>query len=167
MKRLFITLISLLLLAGILSGCSATVPKPKVKHGEFNFAVTYEFNGETKTVSGVYECEYNGTYWTLDGGHHRDWKGQIKGESFEDVIDIGTTSDGYPVALNLCLHAEYFMGENVDGYRTVIPYISIRIENEEGLSFLNDPKDVEDYCGARIISYEYDEPIENSFSLFN
>jgi hypothetical protein len=39
--------------------------------------------------------------------------------------------------------------------------------DDEGISFLHEADEVEEYCGAKIISYEYDEPIENSFGMFD
>ena len=43
------------------TGCSGLTSGPEVEKGEFDFSVTYEFEGETKTVSGVYVCEYEGS----------------------------------------------------------------------------------------------------------
>ena len=41
-------------------------------------------------------------------------------------------------------------------------------ENENGESGLvNIPEEVEALCGAKIISYKYASPIENSFGMFN
>ena len=58
------------------------------------------------------------------------------------------------------------MDDFVEGYHEVpVPYISVTIENDEGMRVLHEPEDVEDYCGARIISYSYDETIENEFGL--
>ena len=31
-----------------------TLPKPEVKEGEFDFALTYEVDGETKKIEGTY-----------------------------------------------------------------------------------------------------------------
>ena len=123
---------------------------------------------ERKKVSGVYVCEYNGTSWALDGGAHREWRGYIKDGKVEDVIEIGTTKDGDKVELNLALYPEYFMDDFVEGYDEVSePYITVRLVDDEGMRFLHEPAEVEENCGAKVISYEYDEPIENSFSISN
>ena len=152
----------------MLAGCGSTVPSPEIKKGEFDFAVTYEFNGETKTVSGVYVCEYDGTTWALDGGAHRAWKGYLKDGKAEDTVEIGTTEGGDTVTLNLALLPEYFMDDFIVGYHEVPkPYISVKVTSGEGLTFLVDPDEVKEHCGAKIISYEYDEPIKNSFSISN
>jgi hypothetical protein len=153
------------MLVCMLAGCGMTVPRPEIKEAEFDITVTYEWNGEQKTVSGVYVCEYDGTSWALDGGYSRAWKGYLK-DGAEDVIEIGTTENGDWVSLHLALCSEYFMDDFVEGHHNVpVPYISVTVENDEGMQILHEPKDVEDYCGAKIISYSYDEPIENEFGL--
>ena len=43
------------------------------------------------------------------------------------------------------------------------PLTTVRIEDEEGLSFENDAALMAEVYGARIISYKYDEPIKNTF----
>lgn len=168
MKKFLITLIFAAMLVCIITGCGSTVPRPEIKKGEFDFSVTYEFNGEEKTVSGVYVCEYNGTSWALDGGFHREWKGYIKDGKTEDVIEIGTTKDGGKAELTLALYPDYFMGDFVEGYHDVPkPYLSVTLIDDEGMTVLHGDDEVEEYCGARIVSYEYGDPIENSFSILN
>lgn len=117
-------------------------------------------------MSGVYVCEYNGTSWALDGGYSRDWNGYIKGGETEDTIEIGTTKDGEKVELNLALYPDYFIDDFVEGYKDVpTPYISVTLVDDEGMRFFHEPDEVEEYCGAKIISYEYAKPIENSFGI--
>ena len=88
------------------------VDEPTVREGRFNFSVTYEFDGETKTISGIYECKYAGTSFALDGGAHRSWEGRIKGDEVEDRTVIGTTENGDTIELVLALIPEYFMDGN-------------------------------------------------------
>ena len=157
------------MLVSMLSSCGFRVPRPEIKSGEFNYSVTYEYAGEIKTVSGVYECEYTGLYWSLEGGYHRGWSGHIKGGTADDFIVLDKINDGDEVILVLQLNPEYFMG---DGYVELygLPEPSIRIYDymeDDALRVIHDADEVEEICGAKIISYEYDEPIENSFSIFN
>ena len=150
MKRIIGVLILVVMFTAVLTSCGHTVPHPEIKEGEFAFSVTYEFNGKAKTVSGVYVCEYNGTSWVLDGGAHRDWKGYIKGGEIEERIEIGTTTNGEKVELNLDLYPDYFMGDFVEGYRDIpAPYILVTLADDEGMSFLHDADEVEKYCGAK------------------
>ena len=41
----------------MLTGCGPDVPLPEVKEGIFDFTVTYELNGEVKTVKNTYVCK--------------------------------------------------------------------------------------------------------------
>ena len=169
MKRNLIVLCLALLLVGMLTGCGITVPRPEIKSGEFDFSVTYEFNGETKTVSGVYVCEYNGTSWALDGGYHRDWNGYFKGDKVDEEIEIGTIEDGGTVVLVLGLYPEYFMGEDVSfDLNLPAPRLTIKYPNDEdgSMNLVYDEESIEKKYGAKIISYKYAEPVENSFGLF-
>lgn len=167
MKRKLGALILLLALVFTLASCGLNVPRPEVKEGEFNFSVTYEFNGETKTVSGVYVCEYDGIDRVLDGVDHREWKGYIKDGVTEECIVLATAENGGIVELNLHFFPEYFMGEECGVDEAPFePSISVRLDNEEGLSFENDAELIYEVYGAKIISYEYDQPIENSFGIF-
>ena len=164
MKRKLCALLLILVLACILASCGLTVPRPEIKNGEFDFTVTYEFNGEFKTVSGVYVCEYDGIDWVLDGVSHRDWVGYIKDGTTDECIKLATTEDGGIVELNLHFNPGHFMGDSYyEDDEPFEPWITVRIEDEEGLSFENDADLIAELYGARIISYEYDEPIENTF----
>jgi hypothetical protein len=161
--------IGILLLAVILltmfTGCGFRVARPEIQKGEFAFSVTYEYNGEVKTVSGVYVCEYNGTAWVLDGGFHREWKGYVRGNQTNDRIELGTAAGGGKIELDFDFFPEYFMGDPAAGDREApVPYISVMLISDEGMSMLYEPEEVEAACGAKIISYEYAAPIKNSFS---
>ena len=167
MKKLIILLIVLLLLSVCCRSCGFTVPRPEIKSGEFNYSVTYEYGGETNTVSGVYVCEYVGTAWTLDGGNRRDWSGYIKDNEMDDFVYLDIADDGDEVILVLNLDPEYFMDDyNIDLYGVPTPYIMIKDYTEEGMRVLHEADLIEEICGAKIISYKYDMPVENSFGLF-
>ena len=172
MKRIIAFLILTALLAVMLTGCGAAVPRPEVKEGRFDFSITYEMNGEINTFSAVYVCEYDGSSWTPDGFNFtRDWKAYVEGEYEGDYNSaiIGKTEDGGDIILLFGVYPEYFMGDSIgdSGVPTPSVYI-VYPEDEHGhSSSVAEPKDVEELYGVKIISYEYAAPIENSFSLFN
>ena len=169
MKRILGVMILVFVFVEMLTGCGLTVPKPEIKTGEFDFSVTYELNGETKTISGVYVCEYNGTDWALDGGFHRDWKGYIKGGTEDTHIEIGTTEDGGTIFLCLRLYPDFLMGEDMNDIMDVSkPYLMIRYPEDElgGVNIIQEADEIEATYGAKIIGYQYDEPIKNTFGLF-
>ena len=165
MKKVFSITILTIMLVGILAGCWLGVPTPEVKEGEFDLSVTYEFKGETKTVSCVYVCEYDGVTWALDGGAHRDWTGYIKDGKTEELIELGTTADGNEITLSLRLYPEHFMGDPVTGgVEPPAPFLSVTVNTEEGFYFLQEPEEIEKLYGAKILNYKYEEPINNTFN---
>ena len=164
MKKTLCAIVLVFMLSAMLSGCGLSVPRPEIKTGEFNFSVTYEYLGEVNTVSGVYVCKYDGIGWVLDGGYYRSWSGYIKGNAIEESIVLGTAEDGGVVELDLAFDPDRFMGDYYyEEDEPFVPCLSVRII-DEGLSFESDVVILEETYGARIISYSYDPPIENTFS---
>ena len=170
MKKILSILILTVLLAFAFTGCGLLVERPAVKKSKFAFSVTYEMNAETKTVSGVLVCEYDGTSWSLDGGFNRSWKGSITGveSGIGYETKIGITEDGGDVIIAYGFNPSCFMGDN-EYAEDPAPYliISYPLEGVDGVSFINDAEIIEEEYSVKIVSYEYAEPIKNSFSLFN
>ena len=170
MKKIVCALILVLVVSIGMTGCGLTVPRPKVKEGSFNFSITYEVNGEVNTLSAVYMCEFDGVSWSLDGGYGRDWKawteGNFKGDDYSAII--GTTEDGGEIILFFGIYPEYFMNDSTGDRGIPEPSVYIAYpENEHGeIGLVNDPAEVESLYGAKIISSEYADPIENEFGLF-
>ena len=170
MRKTLSALAITLLLSFTLTGCGLDVPRPEIKKIDVDFSITYEFNGENETVSGVYVCGYEGLEWSLDGGYHRDWDGYVKDGAVDEMIKLATkSSDGRELYLVLGLYPEYFVGESTDGlWDDPAPYLMIRACDEDGgVSFFDEPDLIEEAFGAKIIEYDYPDPIENSFSVFN
>ena len=164
MKRVLIVLCSALLIV-MLTSCAADLPRPEIREGEFAFSVTYEYAGEIKNVSGVYVCEYDGVGWVLDGGYYREWSGYIKDGTTEEFILLGIGEDGGEVELNLFFDPDRFMGDYyMEEDEPFIPIMTVKLKNE-GIYFEDDVDLIYEVYGARVISYEYDEPIVNSFNL--
>lgn len=170
MKIRLIALFLLLTLVGTLTGCGITVPRPEVEEGEFNFSMTYEINGKVDTLSAVYMCEFDGVSWSVDGGYGRDWKAHTEGDYEGDDYSaiIGTTEDGGDIVLFFGIYPEYFMNDSTGDRGAPEPslYISYTLDVDE-YGLVSDPLEVEEIYGAKIISYEYDAPIVNTFNLFD
>ena len=97
------------LIAASFTGAFARVPRPEIKEGEFDFALTYELDGETKKIEGTYICKFKGTSRAIDGVG-RDWKGYIKDhEDFTDY-EIKTTDEGV-IKIDLDICSEFFMSD--------------------------------------------------------
>ena len=100
------------LIAGAFNGTFRSIPKPDIRESEFDFALTYEVDGETKKIEGTYVCEFEGVSKALDG-IGRDWNGYIKGHDGFTDYDIKTTDKGViMVGLDICpeLHILYESG---------------------------------------------------------
>jgi hypothetical protein len=81
--------------------------KPAVSEGEFPFSITYEYLGETKTISGVCSCEFEGSR-TISRQHDRFWNGEItytEGDNFVHKEETKT------LAVQPHMIAGYFMGD--------------------------------------------------------
>ena len=145
------------------SGCVVKVGVPKVKEGRFDFSITYEVNGEQKTYTGVYVCEYDGVETTFLGSS-LEWKSYIENEEEIDV-PIQTNEDGI-VYINFGFFPEYFMDDPVaDYYEAPSPslYMIYNDSNEEMTHLTGEEEEILRY-GVKLISYEYAAPIENTFT---
>ena len=165
MKKIFSVLSLILIFALMLTGCGSNIPRPEVKEGSFDFTVTYELNGEVKTVKDTYVCKYKGVSMTLEGISYREWKGTLSGGLTDDSIKICDTSDGGEIVLSFLINPEYFMGE--PDYKEFEPSYDLAVYYyDENGYIIDDSDDVEVLAshGVRFIGFEYSDPIENSFN---
>lgn len=156
------------LIAASFTGVFVRVPRPEIKEGEFDFALTYELDGERKTIEGTYVCKFEGASRAIDGVR-RDWKGYIKDHEGSTSYDIKTTDEGtIKVDPDIC--AEFFMSDpNYQNMKSSDdpkpePYIYIT----SGDPSIEDPANEVTFNlyegdDVKIISFEYDEPIENVY----
>ena len=167
MKRKLTALVLALAVVCMLVSCGLTVKRPQIEKGEFDFSITYALNGKEKTLSAVYVCEFDGVSWTLDGGYGRDWRshtvGDYEGDDYSAVI--GKTEDGGDVILFFGIYPEYFMNDTTGDRGIPEPSVYVTYNDGENgeIGLINDPAEVEELCGAKIIRAEYAEPIENTF----
>lgn len=172
MKRKLIALVLVLMLVGTLASCEVE-PAPRIKEGRFDFSVTYEHWGEVKTISGVYVCKYAGRSFTLEGGDFtRDWEGHIEGiehaeEIYNSAVLIYTTDDGGEIFLDFDLSAAHMMGESYLADAVIEPTFFLVYSNADNTSSESggDANDIEERYGLKIVDYQYDEPIVNSFGF--
>jgi hypothetical protein len=52
-------------------------------------------------------------------------------------------------------------------YHEPEPYFAIRYESEDGISFEDNADFIYEKYKAKIISFDYEEPVENSYDVFN
>ena len=160
---LVVVFIAVAVMFASIHGAFKTVAKPEIKEGEFDFALTYEVDGENKVIEGTYVCEFDGINRAIDGVGRR-WNGYIKDHDDFTNYEIKKTDDGViKIDLNIC--SEFFMSD--PQYQMIVsseqtkpePYI---------YSTSGDSADAATYAlyegdDVKIISFEYDEPIENIY----
>lgn len=160
MKKIFRSLFLVLTLVVMLSGCGSRVTRPEIKEGRFNVTVTYEHNGEIKEASGVYVCEYDGVnWWDINADSYANWKESFEGDIKDDgTIPICKTDDGGEILISLLMYPEYFMGDPESAEHTPIVRAEIFYDDKQ----IDDPETIAQY-GVKLIGYECDAPIENTF----
>ena len=176
-KRFLITMFLSLLLLTTLVGCEKGL-EPSVKNGNFKFSVTYEVDGEQETVSGVFVCEFVEVVFALDGSYI-EWNSYVQDTALANRLEenrgyllLKTCDDGN-VYLDINLSAKYFMADpdyvDTDTFepisnispRLFIEYSDAKYD-EISESYSEDAAVLEGY-GVKIIDYEYDAPIENTY----
>ena len=136
--------------------------EPTIKEHDFDYSVTYSIDGEVKTHKGSYQCSFIGhdghddpTLRLYDGVHKVD--GNVSESSWFTVAK----KDGAELSLIINMDPDYLMGDP-DKYEYVSGNEAPCLEatDAEGYSI-----EISDVFDAEIISWEYPEPIENSFKF--
>lgn len=88
--------------------------KPAVSEGEFPFSITYAYQGETQTLSGVLKCRYAGSN-TIHREHQRYWDEEILFDNPKDVEAPFIIDQNEELQTTLSIHENmnpgYFMGD--------------------------------------------------------
>lgn len=154
---LFITFISMIAFWG-------SDTKPVIKEVEFDFVLTYEVDGKIGTIDGTYVCKFEKVEYYLDG-INRKWTGYIKGHEESTAYALKTTDDGI-IKVELDISPEFFMAdphyksnENTDHPKPE-PYLYITDAENPEYEYKFNYYEGDD---VKIISFEYDAPIENIY----
>lgn len=132
--------------------------KPTITHGEFLFELVYEYNGKEITIRDTIICDYNGSSFALDGGNHRDWTCVIKNNNnYGRYIIDENIRDLY---IQVPLEADYYMGAPNVNSEIAKPYIYY-IDDSTGTVYYE--QDLSNVVGAKIVSWNPSEPIQNTF----
>jgi hypothetical protein len=137
--------------------------KPAVTEQDFNYSVTYKIDGETKTFNGVYTSRFTGfggagvdpltRYY--DGGY------VVDGEVMESRSVVIAEKDGYILEVITLFDDNYLMGDDQEGYEPVDP--CLEATDAEGIQY--GEEDMPEVFDAEIVSWEYPEPIANTFAF--
>lgn len=155
----FQKLISMILSIFAMLGFWGSETKPEIKEGEFDFILTYELDGDIGTIEGTYVCKFEKVEYYLDG-ISRQWTGYIKGHE-ESTSYVLKTSDEGVIKVDLDICADFFMSDpNYQNMKS-----SDDPKPEPFVYITADDLHYDNYEGddVRIISFEYDAPIENIY----
>lgn len=162
MKLPIIILVIGLLLAVVSCLLTGIMKEPVIKEHEFNYSVTYSVDGEVKIHKGSYRCSFIGhdghddpTLRLYDGVHKID--GNVSESSWFTVAH----KDGVELSLIINLDADYLMGDP-DKYEYVSGNEAPTLEATDAEGY---PVEISEVFNVEIISWEYPEPIENSFEF--
>jgi hypothetical protein len=162
MKLPIIILVIGLILA--IASCFFTgiMKEPTIKEHAFDYSVTYSVDGEVKTHKGSYQCSFIGhdgyddpTLRLYDGVHKID--GTVS-ESFGFKV---AQKAGVELSIIIDMDADYLMGDP-DKYEYVSGNEAPCLEAIDAEGY---PVEISEVFDAEIISWEYPEPIENSFKF--
>jgi hypothetical protein len=161
--KLPILIISLGILLAVIS-CLITciIKEPIIKEHDFDYSVKYRIDGEEKTLEGVFKCSFYEND-TNDISNVR-WYNGIHVQNGTDLYErtfMVAQKGGIELHVVIYLDEAYLMGD-ADIYDT-------DTGNEDPYLIAYDPDGIEvevsDVFNAEIISWEYPEPIENSFKF--
>ena len=136
--------------------------KPAVESQEFPFSITYTYQGERNTISGIFVAEFSPSARYL-GDNPLGWFGYIQDHDMlsPDYIHIGE-DETHTLSINLNLEPGWLMGDsNYAGSICAPSGLAIRLADGHRIT---EPEELE-ALGFRLESWEYPKPIENRFSF--
>ena len=136
---------------------------PTVTEHDFNYSVTYKLNGETKTLEGVYKCRFDG-YSEGENPRDRYYTGEFIVDGQPTLAHTYTIAekDGAELYIVTLFNDCYLMNDTKDeGYEPFLGEPYLESIDKEGYELL--PEDRPSEFAAEIVSWEYPEPIENTF----
>lgn len=151
-----------LILAVIFCLITCIIKEPTIKEHDFKYSVTYMLDGEEQTLEGLFKCSF---LWfnTSDLANVREYDGvhEQNGVKLHERSFLLTEKNGVELYVVIMLDEDYLMGDpniyaadpgNDDPY--LIAY------DTEGMEV-----DVSEVFDAEIISWDFPEPIGNSFKF--
>lgn len=136
---------------------------PTVTEHEFNYSVTYKLGGETKTLEGVYKCSFDGRGKNVEPGD-RYYTGEytVDGQTTRSHTYTIAQKDGAELYIVTLFNESYLMGDKMDmDYEPFLEEPYLEAVDKEGYPY--DETNMPSEFAAEIISWDYPEPIENTF----
>jgi hypothetical protein len=136
---------------------------PTVTEHDFHYAVTYKLGDETKTFEGIYKCRFDG-YSRGENPRDRYYTGEytVDGQTTPMHSYTIAQKDGAELYIVTEFNDCYLMGDTKDeDYRPYLDEPYLEALDKEGYPY--GEADMPGEFAAEIISWEYPEPIENTF----
>ena len=165
--KLPIIIIAIGIIVAIVASLLLSMQKtPTVTNQDFDFSITYKLDGETKTINGVYSSRFTGF-----GGNgidplcrYYDGTYKVEGEDDGDRCFTIAEKDGYRLYIVALLNDYYLMGdEENESYNSNAKAPTLEAEDKDGYQY--DETELPEFFDAEIVSFEYPQPIENSFEF--
>ena len=136
---------------------------PTITEQNFDYKVTYKLNGETKTLEGVYNCRFDG-YKEGQNPNERYYTGElvVDGQSMPSHTYTIAQKDGAKLYIVTLFSDSYLMGDaNGMDYAASLNTPYLEAVDNEGVQY--DEAEMPSEFAAEIVSWEYPEPINNTF----
>ncbi len=136
---------------------------PVVSCADFPITVTYEHDGEIKTVHDTLVCQFDGYVWeSSDFLTHRKWSFHLEGGRF---IPLFQGNANYGAVLSVDCSAAWMMGDEEEApVAGGEPCYQIGVKFADSEKFHPcDEDEIYRDMGIRVLSFEVAPPIENTF----
>jgi len=167
--RLFLPVVGVLMAANVVflplglymvSCTQPNPPRPEITYGEFPFRIEYEKNGELVIVEDTIICKFDGVNINMGGnGKTLKWKSYFASgrESLRSSYAVLTVDDANQIYFSLG-GADYYLG--VEGV-----YFGFNAWQTGGMPSIRhiEPDELFHTYGIKLISYEFSQPIVNTF----
>ena len=158
-------IIAIGIIVAIAAGLLVSMQKmPTVTKQDFDFSITYKLDGEIKTLNGAYSSRFTGFGANGVDPLCRYYEGtyKVEGETDGDRCFTIAEKDGYKLYIVALLNDAYLMGDmENDSYESGNEAPSLEAEDKEYNQY--DETNLPDVFDAEIVSFQYPEPIENTF----
>lgn len=159
----------IILAAGIIAcvvACLLTgiLKTPTITQHDFHYSATYQLNGETKTLEGIYRCEFVSTGEGIDplNRYYIGFYPEAHDQSWPDSHILAQKGD-QTLEIVFIFSDDFLMGDSYPGdtYSDVMPEPYLAVYTSEGYEY-SDEESLAQF-DAQLISWEMPEAIENSF----
>jgi len=170
-KHILIIILSI----GVLGAIFKIVPyieiipkRPVVKHGEFPFCLTFEYDGEIHEVKDTLICDYDGFAADAARGIYRKWKSCLKsGKERITLFKEQETEIFFSPNINHWEAGAFFMGDNEIYDKINIPFpdawYTDDFESHRLNAYIISADELWDKYKIKLLSWDIASPIKNEF----